>query len=262
MKKKAIGIMICTLLIAIVAFMTMNIQLTSAYPSRTSYCNNCHQNDMPTTWITVTEDNQTQTNITYYITGSDNYNGIEGWAVFDSSETNLVHGYFSGSFTLPKDGQTYRLFWVDNGPNKGGSAYEDITTSTNDNNPPSIPEITGPSSGKPGQTLTFIFNAVDPDGDNVRFIIDWGDGQNETTSFTGSGTDKTASHAWSEKGTYTLTIKAEDEYGAIGDKTSNDITIPRNKFVNKPILNWLQSRLNLFPLLQKILQQLGFGLTL
>jgi hypothetical protein len=125
--------------------------------------------------------------------------------------------------------------------------------SENFNLPPDKPVIIGPTSGKPGQSLTFTFNAVDPNGDDVRFIIDWGDGENETTSFTSSGNDKTASHVWSEKGTYTLTVNAEDEYGAMGDETSGDIAIPRTKVINKPILNFLQCHPNLFPLLQKLL---------
>jgi len=132
------------------------------------------------------------------------------------------------------------------------------------NNPPSAPTVSGPTSGKPGQSLTFTFNSVDPEGHDVRFLIDWGDGENETTSFTSSGTNKTASHSWSEKGTYTLTVKAEDEYGAKSFETSNDITIPRDKSINRPILNFLQNYFQshpyLFPLLQKLIQQQRFGL--
>jgi hypothetical protein len=122
-----------------------------------------------------------------------------------------------------------------------------------ENQPPSAPTVSGPTSGKPGQSLTFTFNSVDPEGHDVRFLIDWGDGESETTSFTGSGTDMTASHAWSEKGTYTLTVKAEDEFGALSFETSGKITIPRNKIINNPFLNWLQCHPNMFPLLQKLI---------
>ncbi|GAG88018.1 unnamed protein product, partial [marine sediment metagenome] len=93
---------------------------------------------------------------------------------------------------------------------------------------------------------------------DVRFIIDWGDGENETTSFTGSGTDKTAYHSWSEEGTYILTVKAEDEYGAIGDEIWGEINIKKkSKLFNASIMQFLQNHPNLFPLLQKLLQNLG-----
>jgi hypothetical protein len=46
------------------------------------------------------------------------------------------------------------------------------------------------------------------------------------------------------------------------DQWSNSVAkdIPQDKVFNRPILNWLQSHPSLFPLLQKILQQLGFEL--
>jgi hypothetical protein len=135
---------------------------------------------------------------------------------------------------------------------------------TKENSAPSAPIITGPNSGKPGQELTFVFNAVDPEGDDVRFIIDWDDGNTDTTSYVPSGIDKSVSHIWSAEETYTITAYAEDEYGLTGPSTTKQVTIPRNKLINKPILNFLQSFFqsypNLFPLLQKLLQQLEFGL--
>jgi len=39
------------------------------------------------------------------------------------------------------------------------------------------------------------------------------------------------------------------------------VTIPRDKAINRPLLlQFLQSHLIMFPLLQKLIQQLGFGL--
>jgi len=56
------------------------------------------------------------------------------------------------------------------------------------------PTINGPSHGKPGQRLTYTFSTVDPDGDDVRFHIDWGDGSEEWTTYVPSGTGKSVSH--------------------------------------------------------------------
>ena len=126
------------------------------------------------------------------------------------------------------------------------------------NSPPNKPIIIGPDSGKPNTEYNFTFNSIDSDGDDVKFIIDWGDGDSETTSFSGSGTNVTVSHIWSDKGTYSIIAKAEDGYGAESDLSNPFyITIDKSKAINTPFLNLLQSYLNLFPILQRILQQLG-----
>jgi hypothetical protein len=87
---------------------------------------------------------------------------------------------------------------------------------TSGNQAPDAPFITGPQEGNPGDPLTFTFSAEDPDGDDVRIHIDWGDGITDTTYYVQSGVDVEVEHTWSEDGTYDLTAYAEDEHGAIG----------------------------------------------
>jgi hypothetical protein len=98
-------------------------------------------------------------------------------------------------------------------------------------NPPGAPAISGPANGKPGQVLTYTFNAVDPDGDDVRFIINWDDSNTDTTDFTASGTDKSVSHIWGAEDTYLITARAEDTEGNIGPTETWTVTIPRNKVI-------------------------------
>jgi hypothetical protein len=118
------------------------------------------------------------------------------------------------------------------------------------NNPPSKPSIDGPICGPPRKLLLYTFNASDPDGDDVRFHIDWGDGTSEYTSFVHSGLDIAVSHLWSVRGTYIITVYAEDEYGWIGPTSTNPIPIDRNKVTdNMLLLRIFES----FPLLQKFL---------
>lgn len=100
------------------------------------------------------------------------------------------------------------------------------------NHPPNKPTISGPSSGPPGKLLVFTFNAMDPDGDDVRFLIDWGDSTSDTTSFVHSGYDKAASHMWDIRGTFIITAIAEDAFGNIGLSSTGQITIPRDKPFN------------------------------
>jgi hypothetical protein len=95
--------------------------------------------------------------------------------------------------------------------------------------PPLKPTITGPDSGKPGQLLTYVFNIVDPDSNDWRFHIEWGDGNTEWTIYVPSGTDKAVSHTWNEKGAYTITAYAQDGYDENSSNATKTVTIPRDK---------------------------------
>jgi hypothetical protein len=95
--------------------------------------------------------------------------------------------------------------------------------------PPYSPTIVGPSKGGAGQTLTFTFNAMDPDDDIVRFHIDWGDGITETTSYVPSGGDKEVSHIWDKVADYTIEAFAEDIWGMCGPSERFTVIIPRDK---------------------------------
>ena len=116
--------------------------------------------------------------------------------------------------------------------------------------PPNIPVIGGPNSGKPGTSYDFTFNAVEPDGDDVRYIINWGDTTSNTTIFAPSGTNVTVSHTWATEGEYTITAKAEDEFGLIGPEATKTVTMPRSREVQQMLFYRL---LEHFPILQKIL---------
>ncbi len=126
-----------------------------------------------------------------------------------------------------------------------------------ENEPPEAPSIDGPTSGEVGTPHTYVFNAVDPDGDNVRYIIDWDDGDAETTAFNPSGTDVQVQHTWSEEGTYIITASAEDTEGLVGPEATLTVDMPRNKIINIPFLNFLQSHPNLFPIFQRLIMRLG-----
>jgi hypothetical protein len=125
-----------------------------------------------------------------------------------------------------------------------------------ENLPPNPPTVSGPLTGKPNTEYDFTLNSVDPNGDDVRFIVDWGDGDSETTSFTTSGSDLIVSHSWSEKGTYTIRVYAEDVHGATSGETTGQMVIKKSKAINNPFLNLLESHPNIFPILQKLLQHL------
>ena len=126
------------------------------------------------------------------------------------------------------------------------------------NNPPNPPQISGPPSGKKNTVLSYMFTSADPDGDQVSYYVDWGDGTPPVWSpFIASGSPFPDSHSWSDDGTYVISAKAKDTSGDESTTTTFTITIPRNKVIKNPFLNFLQSHPNLFPILQKLFQQLG-----
>jgi hypothetical protein len=119
------------------------------------------------------------------------------------------------------------------------------------NLPPNPPTITGPDTGKPNNAYNFTFNAIDPDGDTIKYIIDWGDNTSDTTGYVASGTNVTLEHAWIV-GTYTLTVYAQDVYGA-SNETNFTIIIKKNKSIsNSPFFRFLER----YPLLNSLLSKL------
>lgn len=119
-----------------------------------------------------------------------------------------------------------------------------------ENNPPNIPNIEGPNSGKPGITYDYIFNAVDSDGDDLKFLIDWGDNSTYETQYTQSETDITVSHYWADRDTYYIKVKAEDIYGALSPEQTFEVIITRTRVANHPLLTVLIER---FPILERII---------
>jgi hypothetical protein len=81
------------------------------------------------------------------------------------------------------------------------------TFTTRGNSPPIKPIIIG------YENETLYFYSIDPDGDDIRYIIDWGDGDTESTIWYPSGQIVEMSHTYFE-GVYHVRIKAEDEFGA------------------------------------------------
>ena len=94
------------------------------------------------------------------------------------------------------------------------------------NSPPDKPVISGPESGKANETYNYTFSATDPDGDQVQYCIDWGDGNELCTGFYSSGREVTLSHTWAEKGDYTITVIAKDNLGWESEPATLSVSMP------------------------------------
>ncbi len=96
------------------------------------------------------------------------------------------------------------------------------------NQPPPPPNISGQTHGKTEVLYSYGFCTKDADGDNITITVNWGDGSNMTVlgplppNLCGSAT-----HAWSQKGTYVISAKASD-----GQAESNwsilEVTMPKD----------------------------------
>lgn len=88
----------------------------------------------------------------------------------------------------------------------------------NVNYPPTIATMpSGPTSGVSGTSYTYSTSSTDPDdGDQIKYIFDWGDGTT-TTGYYASGATATASHSWyvpaGLTGTFQVRVVAVDWHG-------------------------------------------------
>jgi hypothetical protein len=101
-----------------------------------------------------------------------------------------------------------------------------VVTITN-NTPPNTPDISGPPKGTPGNQYLFNIVSLDAQNQDIHYYIDWGD--NTTSDWLGpyvSGTVIHITHAWSEKGTYTIKAKAKDTFNAESDWGTIEIVMP------------------------------------
>jgi hypothetical protein len=155
-----------------------------------------------------------------------------GWGVSISNNTAI-----SGAFAEDNT----------NGADAGSAYIFDYT-----NLLPSTPTIDGPIKGNLDTSYTYTFTSTDPDGDEVSYLIKWGDGDiTGWTDFQASGPPGyTEDHSWDTEGEYIIQAKTKDINDAESDWTVIIVTIPRNRAVSYLWNQWLFER---FPILQRML---------
>jgi hypothetical protein len=109
----------------------------------------------------------------------------------------------------------------------GSPASEALMVTITDNQPPLAPTVTGPDHGSPGTSYLFNFQTTDPQGDNIYYLVDWGD--STTTDWQGpfvSGTTIHLMHSWVDKGTFNVKAKAKDSFGAESPWGNMTVSMP------------------------------------
>jgi hypothetical protein len=99
----------------------------------------------------------------------------------------------------------------------------------NSNEPPNTPIITGKPKGSIRYNYYCNISTVDPDINPVSFYIDWGDNNTELTEQYASGEKAFLTHSYTSTGTYTIRVKAIDEFDAESDWSTFKIILPKNK---------------------------------
>jgi len=105
-----------------------------------------------------------------------------------------------------------------------------------DNNPPDAPKLSGPTRVPPG-TYEYTFNATDPDGDNIKYHIEWGDGNGEETEFYSSGEKITVNHTFSEIQVYFMKAQAIDPYDYSSEWATLRIEISKSRQISNLFTN-------------------------
>ena len=103
-------------------------------------------------------------------------------------------------------------------------------TARDPNTPPNAPSITGPTTGLRNTTYSFTIQSTDPDGDAIRYEIDWDnngtvDQRIVEGAFIPSGTAKDIQNDWAGPGDKTFAVRAVDENSGVSNWTSHTITL-------------------------------------
>ena len=124
-----------------------------------------------------------------------------------------------------------------------------------DNDSPEKPSIDGPFSGNPRTEYIYTAVASDPDGDNVSYFFDWGDGSSSGwTEFVPSGVSVNCSHSWRFRGSYVVKVRAKDDYGFLGDWSKLEVKIPKVRQVSYNFyLRFFEKNPFLFSFLKQLL---------
>ena len=160
-----------------------------------------------------------------------------------------------GNMELFKKYYWYIVTW----DSQGQKAVGDVWTFTTFSYPPDPPIITGPKKGTAGENYWYNFSYACPEGNDISFQIQWGDGDEiNWTEYYPSGTKIKRNHTWDEKDDYIIRCRVKDIWGVIGIWAEYPVSMPKNRQSQNMLwfLRWLER----FPILQKILDVLRLNI--
>lgn len=147
--------------------------------------------------------------------------------------------------------------WTSPEPAAMGTNYGGHFPDLIPNKPPNTPEKpTGRTQGKPGTTYLYTTSSTDPEGQQLCFEWDLGDGN--VSSWIGpvnSGDTTSTTHSWTQKGTYQVRVKCRDTFNEESNWSEPlSVTMPvLAQSIGAPFLHNLLQFLARFPLMEGIM---------
>jgi C1A family cysteine protease len=194
---------------------------------------------------------------------------FNGSMSFDHEGTIVSYEWDFGDGTIKK-GQTINHTYVQQGiypltlkvtDNANNIDEQKIWIYINkENHPPQKPTITGNQQGKNDTVYTYTISTYDPDNDEVKYYLNWGDDYwfGGSAGWIGpytSGEEVTLEKIFNEKGNYTIRVKAQDTYGAKSDWSILEVSMTKTHYYNS-IIQILIKFLEGFPIFEKILNHI------
>jgi len=144
------------------------------------------------------------------------------------------------------------IAWDEHGASSAGQIWW-FVTEDNGQHPPTVPEVDGPPSGQAGVEYCLTIHSMEPDGENVLYLVDWGDGT--TSGWVGPYPQcepVEVCHTYYSQGVYNIRAQAKDINGLESDWSDPfSVNIPRNRayLFRLNIMDFLFER---FPMLYHI----------
>jgi hypothetical protein len=129
----------------------------------------------------------------------------DGTSVHNATATTVVSHTYSAE-------ATYTVTATARETKAGGLSSSSRTQSVvvKGSDPPAMDPITCIKTYSYPLRLQCTFKAADPDGDSVRFRIEWGDGSVTTTAYAASPTTQVVTHTYPDSASRTLQARAEE----------------------------------------------------
>ena len=105
------------------------------------------------------------------------------------------------------------------------SVNKTTATITKPNLPPTNIIISGEVKGHQYISYPYDISASDPDGENITYTINWGDGSDDKSNSISNGIIYTINHIWNAPGDYSITVYAADEQDAQSDEVTINVLI-------------------------------------